>query len=198
MSLIPQTILPPANPLGRVRKGESGDDIVLIEQNWWLFLYGLAQQVLGGGTSSGLPATALIELGNLEGDAQDADAIALRQPVSNLGVQLWGMGETEVDAFALRSPLAQALILAQDRVLPDPVPMAQPVQAITPGASPYTYTLPFSGSVAVTGGTVSAIAIVRQGTSIATGVTTGVIPASRGDGIKVTYTGTPTMTFLPT
>lgn len=199
MSLLPQTILPPAMPIGRVMEnGEIKDNTtVLIDQNWWLFLYNLSQQVLGGGTSSGLPASALIELGGVDSDANDSDAIALRQPIRNLQVQQaledWG-----VDAAALRRPLSNALLLAQDNLLPDPAPRAQPVAVITVGASPYSYTALFDGQVVVVGGTVSAIAIARQGTSVATGLTAGIFPLARLDVLTITHTGAPTATFLPT
>lgn len=153
MSLLPQTILPPAAPFGRVidKDGKIEDVTVRIEQNWWLFLYNMSQNVLGGGTASGLPASALIELSGVDSDANDTDAISLRQPIGNLAQLVGGLGETEVDAFALRRPLSNALLLAQDTLLPDPVAQAQPVASIAVGASPYAYTANFNGSVVVTG-----------------------------------------------
>ncbi len=200
MSLLPQTILPPASPIARVidKDGQiNGDVTVRIETNWWLFFYNLSQQVLGGGTSSGLPASALIELSGVDSDANDTDAIVLRQPLSNVAEVLAGLGETEVDAFALRKPVSNALLLAQDSPLPDPVPRAQPVASIAVGASPYTYTALFPGTVVIVGGTVSAIAVVRQGTSTATGLTAGVFPLARLDQLVITHTGAPTATFIP-
>jgi len=199
VSLLPQTIPSPSAVLARVWKdGKPTDDGTILEENWWLFLANLAIQVLGAGATNGLPASALVELGGTDSDANDTDAIALRQPISNLRVQVGGLGETEIDAFVLRSGVAKALLLSQDVLLPDPRPAAQPSQAITVGASVYTYTAPFNGTVVVTGGTVSDIAITRQGTSIDTFLNSGVFPVSRGDGVVVTYSGKPTMTFLPT
>ena len=200
MSLLPQAILAPAAPIGILDK-ETG--YVIIEQNWWLFLYNLSLNVLGVGAggptgSTGLPATALIELSGVDADASDADAIVLRQPIANLNALTGILTETETDAFALRQPLLNALLLAQEATLPDPAPVAQPVKAVTVGASPFSYTMPFSGQVAITGGTVSAIDIIRQSTTVSTGLTVGLIPASRGDIVRMTYTVVPTFTFLPT
>lgn len=200
-SLLPNTILPPAAPLGRVvdKEGRIDEQItVRIETNWWLFLYNLSQQVLGGGSNAGLPPSALIELGGVDSDANDTDAIALRQPVSNLSTVLGGLGESEVDAFALRKPLSNALLLAQSDLLQDPLPQAQPVAVVALGASPAAYTAPFTGTVVITGGTVTIITLTRQGTAVATGLTAGIIPVSRGDVITVTYAVLPTVSFLPT
>ena len=199
MSLLPQTIPSPSAALARVWKdGKPTDETSILEENWWLFFANLAINVLGAGSNSGLPATALIELGGADSDANDTDAIALRQPVRNLNIEFGGLGEPEIDAFALRSSVSKALLLAQDGLLPDPQPRAQPVQVISVGGSPYSYTAPFSGCVVVTGGTVSAIAISRQGTSVATGLTAGIFPLSRSDILVITHTGAPTATLLPT
>ena len=199
---------------------------ILVEQNWWLFFYNLSQNVLGVGAggvggSTGLPATALIEMASLDADADDADAVvlraqidrinaltalvvetetdafALRAPIANLNSATGVMTETETDAFALRQPVSAALLLAQDGLAQIPAPAAQPVVAITPGASPFTYTAPFSGQVAVTGGTVSVISLIRQGTTVATGLTVGLFPVSRLDQVQITYAVAPTMTLLP-
>jgi hypothetical protein len=64
-------------------------------------------------------------------------------------------------------------------------------------ASPMTYTAPRKGNVIVTGGSVSAIHFTRSGT-YSTGQTSGVFNLSQGDMLTVTYTGTPTITFVPT
>ena len=217
MSLLPQTILSPSMPIGKA--DEKGD--VIIEQNWWLLFYNLTQVVLGLGTAgptgvTGLTATGLIELNSLDADANDSDAIVLRSPIGNLQVMLTA---TEDDATVLRSPISnlqkmltipedadiavarqlalQGLLLAQDALFPDAQAAAQPVKSITVGASPFSYVLPFNGQVAVTAGTVSLVSIIRQGTTVATGLIVGVFPVSRGDTVQVTYSAAPTMTFLP-
>src|SRR5581483_10885447 len=77
MSLLPGQILPQSVPFGRVNE----EGALTVDVNWWLFLYNLSQKTLGNG--SGLPADALIDLESADTDAIDADAIALRQPLSN-------------------------------------------------------------------------------------------------------------------
>lgn len=49
MSLLPQTILPATEPIGKA----NADGTVAITKNWWLLIYNLCQQVLGTGTDSG-------------------------------------------------------------------------------------------------------------------------------------------------
>jgi len=209
MSLLPGQILPPSTSLGKVNE----DGTVTIEHNWWLLLYNLCLQVLGNG--SGLPADALIDLQSVDADAIDADAIALRSPLTNALVQAIQppdlvVGPDDLPDLQRALLLAQdpllpdttpdpqrALLLAQDGLLPDPAPLAQPVSAITVGASPFTYTASFAGSVAITG-SVTSISFIRQGAIVATGLTTGVIPVCRFDQLVVTYPGAaPTMTFIP-
>lgn len=217
MSLLPQTIMHPSTPIGKVN--ERGD--VILEQNWWLLFYNISQNVLGTGGSStsagggsiggsgsgggggggtgptGLSASSLIELNSLDADASDADAVVLRRPIDNLNILTSLFTETEIDAAVLKQFISNALILAQDGLLQDPAPVAQPVVAVTVGASPFSYVAPFNGQVSITGGTVSLISIIRQGVTVATGLITGVISASRLDTIQVTYTAAPTIKFLP-
>lgn len=188
MSLLPGRILPQNQALGRVNE----DGTVTIDKNWWLLIYNLCLQTLG--TGGGLPADALIDIESLDMDAADSDAIVLRQPISNLSVQSADLASTVQDFPAI----ATALLLAQDPALQLPQPAAQPVASITVTASPFTYTVPANGTVVVNGGIVSAIAISRQGTSVTTGLIDAVLPVSRLDQVTVTYTGLPTMTFLPT
>lgn len=69
--------------------------------------------------------------------------------------------------------------------------------AITVSASPFAYTALAEGTATVSGGTVSAISITRGATVVPTGVTAGVFPLSQGDIITVTYSGLPTMNFIP-
>lgn len=76
---------------------------------------------------------------------------------------------------------------------------AAPVIAVTLGASPATYRAPVDGNLLMTGGTVSAITVSRDGTTfLASGMTAGFIPMSRGDQAQVTYTVAPTgQNFIP-
>ena len=90
MSLLPGRILPYNQPLGRMNE----DGTVIIDKNWWLFFYNLSSQVLGS-SGNGLPAVP-IEFSELNADIGDADAVALRVAVNN------------------------ALLFANDALLPDP------------------------------------------------------------------------------
>jgi len=189
MSLLPQQILPPGQPIGNVRP----DGSVQIDKNWWLLLYNLCQSVLGTSTV-GLPASALTELAAADSDAADTDAVSLVLPIANEQVQHSDPMVSDADIPSVY----RSIMLALDPLVPDARPLAQPSAAITPTGSPFTYTVPFSGAVTVTGGVVSVISIKRQGATVATGVTVGVFPVSQNDQLVVTYTGAPTMVFLPT
>lgn len=188
MSLLPEQILPETASLGRADSQGS----VLIDHNWYLFLYNLALQVLGSGTAQSFPASAVIELASAESDAADTDAVVLRQPVVDLERQLGDIPDP-----VPFGTIAETVQYAQEPLLQDPVPMAQPAVTVTVSASPFVYTTLSNGAVVVSGGTVSALAVVRQGTSIGAGVVAGVIPVRRLDQISITYTAAPTVTFLP-
>jgi hypothetical protein len=69
--------------------------------------------------------------------------------------------------------------------------------SITPGASPYAWTSPAIGNLVISGGTVSAVTLTHAaGTPVAI-PTAGIVPVMTGDVVTVTYTGAPTMTFIP-
>lgn len=71
--------------------------------------------------------------------------------------------------------------------------------AVTPGASPYTYSAAVRGSVIVSGGTVSAIAFSRDGvTFYNVGQVAGMFLLNAADQLRITYTVVPTVTFVPT
>lgn len=67
------------------------------------------------------------------------------------------------------------------------------------GASPLTYTAIARGQAIVSGGTVSAIELSRDGeTFYSTGLTAGLFPMSAQDQLRVTYTVVPTtLVFVP-
>jgi hypothetical protein len=73
----------------------------------------------------------------------------------------------------------------------------QPSQAAA-GASPYTYTNTTGSPIAVyvSGGTVTAIDIKRNGAGVTTGLTAGSFVLAQNDAITVTHTGAPTVTFM--
>lgn len=78
------------------------------------------------------------------------------------------------------------------------ISQAQPTQPAA-GASPYTYTNTTGAPqmVYVAGGTVSSIAIARQGTSLTTGFTAGAFRLAQNDALTVTYSVAPTLTIVP-
>lgn len=208
---LPQQILPQTVPLGKADANGS----ITIDTNWYLFLYSLASQVFSASGGS-VPASTADLLQITENDVSGIDALsdkralvnALLQPLDEVAnVDAVQDKQQIINALLIQpdadvSPtlrdMANALLLAQDALLQDPVPQAQPVLTITVGVSPYTYAAPFSGCLSVTGGTVSLIQIIRQGTTIATGMTAGLIQVSKLDQVKITYSVIPTVVFLPT
>ncbi|MGV0128854.1 hypothetical protein [Burkholderia gladioli] len=72
------------------------------------------------------------------------------------------------------------------------------IASITVGASPFVYTAPAAGTVLIVGGTVSAVTLKRGSPSaVSVGATAGSVPVSAGDIVTVTYSGAPTMSFVP-
>lgn len=69
--------------------------------------------------------------------------------------------------------------------------------AVTVGASPFVATAASDGVMTVTGGTVSLIEYGRQGAYTTLGITAGLIPIKQGDTVRVTYTVSPNMVFVP-
>lgn len=69
------------------------------------------------------------------------------------------------------------------------------VSAVTVGASPYSYEAPRDGFVSIVGGTVSAVAYIRQGVTTAIGVPS-IVPVKKGDTVRITYTVAPTVVLI--
>jgi len=73
-----------------------------------------------------------------------------------------------------------------------------PESDITVTASPFSYTAIARSQVIVSGGTVSAIELSRNGTDFySTGQTAGTFQLDGGDLLRVTYSGLPTLTLFP-
>lgn len=71
-------------------------------------------------------------------------------------------------------------------------------EQITVGASPFSFTAAIKGQVNITGGGGLTIEFSRDGTTFyAAGTAPCMIPICKGDRIRVTYAGAPTMTFFP-
>lgn len=176
-ALLPQQIPPPNTPFF----APNGD----VAKVWWLYLYNLGLQVLGPAS-----ITANLEaLGEFETDIPGVDAIGYAQAIANLSVP------PDADPGVSSQTVSMALLMAQDGLLQDPAPLAQPERAVTVGASPFTYTATFNGWMRITGGTVSNISLARTSSYTVTG---DVFPMSKGDQITVTYSGLPTMIFFTT
>lgn len=106
MSLLPGQILPQSAILGRV----NADGTVTIEQNWWLLLFNLCLQTLG--TGAGLPADALIDLESVDIDAVGTDSAALRQPLSNALLLAQQLDDLSADVANLQKQVSNAILLA--------------------------------------------------------------------------------------
>lgn len=186
---LPNQIPPQSAPV--IMDGGNGNQV--FETNWWLFLYNLASRVISltGGTVT-LPDSVNIAL--IDSEIVDTDALTATRQALNVQALLG----FEPDASPSLRDLANALALSTDASLPDPVARAQPVAAVTVGASPFTFTAPTNGTLAISIGTVSAVSIIRQGVSVATAVTDGLVPVSRLDQVQITYAVVPTVNFLPT
>ena len=115
--------------------------------NWYLWAYNISLSVNGNGTSGTVPVSPYDFFDSVNLIAQGADIPQAYRGIENLQAQL-----------ALPP-------------LQDVAPFAQPAQPVTPGASPFTYTALSNGLLSISGGTVSAVSIIRQGVSIATGIT---------------------------
>jgi hypothetical protein len=74
---------------------------------------------------------------------------------------------------------------------------AAPIVAVVVSASPTTFTASDSGSVVISGGTLTSVTLNRAGTTISFG-TTRVVPVANGDLVTVAYSVAPTINFLPT
>lgn len=185
--LLPGQIPPQTIPL--VEQSPTGEMIVDI--NWYLYFYNLGKNVLMGSLGS-VPMSAAVNVALIDSDVVDSDAMQAPRQILNAMLL-----QPDQDIGPTLREMQNALLLAQDGWLSDAIPAAQPVAAITVGVSPFTYTAPFNGAVSVSGGTVSAIAVIRQGATVATGMTAGLIPLSRLDQIRITYAVIPVAVFLP-
>lgn len=184
---LPNQIPPQSSPL--IMDGGNGTQV--LETNWWLFLYNIATQVINlGGGPVNLPDSVNIAIS--ESEVFDSDGLQSARQALNVALQL-----PDAEVTPTLRDMADALLLAQDGLLQDPMPRAQPAAVVTVTASPFTFTAPANGTLSVAGGTVSAIALIRQGVTVATGLIAGLIPTSRLDQVQITYTGAPTAVFLP-
>lgn len=74
-----------------------------------------------------------------------------------------------------------------------PAPLPIDVELV---ASPFTISPGANGSITLVGGTITSVTLIRGTVSMVLG-SQRLIPIRIGDSIEVTYTGTPTIKFLP-
>ncbi len=90
--------------------------------------------------------------------------------------------------------LFRAVALSVNELI-DMVSTPLSVSAVAVGASPFDYTAARDGFVSIVGGTVSAVAYVREGVSTSLGVV-AVVPVKKGDTVRITYTVAPTVVLV--
>ena len=73
---------------------------------------------------------------------------------------------------------------------------SDPVKAVTVTGSPFSYTVPAYGTVNISGGTVSQVAVKRGSTSTNIGGTAGHFLQSKGDVVVITYSAAPTVVLI--
>ena len=195
MSLLPGQILPESVPFGRVDKRGQ----LLVDHNWYLFLYNLSLQVLSATNASGSsPASPYDLLDMADPDAEGADIPQAYRKIAGLQV-------AEIDAVdgadvaAMLRQLVNALLLASDPIPQDPLPPPGAVIPLAPATSPFAYTAIHDGTVCFSGTAATAITITRYGVTVPTGSTAGAVPVRKTDVITVTWSGStaPTINFLP-
>lgn len=184
-SSLPQSIPPPESTFAAM----GVDGRITIDVNWYLFLYNLASQVLLPGAT---PLSSDTVIAMVEADSAGMDWTASQRLALNALLQ-----QPDMDAGPTLRDMANANLLALDASLPDATPRAQPAAAVTLTGSPFAYTALSDGVLCISGGTVSAVSISRQGTAVATGSTAGVFPVKRLDIVGITYIVAPTVNFLP-
>lgn len=69
--------------------------------------------------------------------------------------------------------------------------------AVTLGSSPASFVAPNAGVLYLSGGTVTAISMVRGGVSVALGLLSGAVRLRRSDAASVTYLVSPTAVWVP-
>jgi hypothetical protein len=181
VSVLPNRIVPES--ISFINKdGQNNHD-------WWLFFYNIYQQVIGTGPSSS-PDIVVQLSEETEIDASTVDQYSLIRRVANLERQV-----AEPEIFPSQLDVTRALLLAQDPLLPDPPPRAQPVQIVGLTGSPMTWQT-FQDGTVVLSSPVSAVSVSRDNaTYYATAI--GSVPVSRLDYLKITYSGSPVIAFFP-
>jgi len=185
---LPNRVPPQSQPLAY----QGTDGQIHVDLDWYLFFYALGLNIVGADGSVTIPPVVNIPI--INSYVVDTDSLQINRLSTNGLAQ----AQDRPDSAPTFQDFSNVMRLALDERLVESTPTAQPVAAVTVGASPFTYTALFNGTLSVTGGVVSNITLTRQGTAVATGLTTGLIPVSRLDQVAIIYTGLPTVIFLPT
>lgn len=69
--------------------------------------------------------------------------------------------------------------------------------SVTVGSSPFTYSATAVGHLAIVGGTVTSVEIVRGSSNVTLSSGPPLVPMDNGDSVVITYSAAPTMTWLP-
>lgn len=69
--------------------------------------------------------------------------------------------------------------------------------SVTLTGSPFAYVAKEPGTIAITGGTVSAVNLIRGAVTIVLGATVKLVPVGIQDTVSVTYSVLPTIQFIP-
>jgi hypothetical protein len=73
---------------------------------------------------------------------------------------------------------------------------ATPVVPVAVGASPFSYEASSIGFLSVAAGAVTSVVLQRGGETVSC-PTSGLVPVAAGDSVTVTFTGAPTVNFIP-
>ena len=189
-SALPNQIPPQTVPI--VAPGPNGE--LTVDVNWYLFLYNLWKNVLQGQTNGAVVVPPAVFIPIEDVDVSSADIYQAYRGIANsLELQ-----PDSPDVYPTLRDMANSLLLGQSDLLQDPTPLAQPSASISLTGSPMTWSAPATGALAISGTVVTAVSVKRQGTTIATGQTVGMVPVSKFDQVVISYTGTPVLVFLPT
>lgn len=109
MSLLPMEILPEVQSLGRLNE----DGTITIDHQWWLLLYNIVKNSVQSGISPTGDPVAMVD-----NDAVDIDATVNRQTIAE-ALQIGGIGSGDCCVSRDAQNIAQALMLAQDYLLPE-------------------------------------------------------------------------------
>lgn len=103
-------------------------------------------------------------------------------------------GDNGIDSGVLQSDLSN--VTALSAMAPRPTHRPPLPTPLTVTASPFSYRAPADGYVLISGGTVSAVGMARNGVTFFAFPNAGPVPVAKGDIVKVTYSGLPTMTMV--